>query len=418
MWIINTNICRICQVARIRRQGYRNPGTAMTIELMNRHRIQGSAAGQEELGERERQFARLLWRRGPLSRHELHQLSGVHPTLTGHSVARLISAGIACDGAAQATALQGRPRIPVEIDPARRTFLGLALSPGQVRLAALAPTGAPVKAEQIKVAARGSRLVATAAAMLAGALTPATIGIGVTCTGVIDPQGHALLFSSTMPSALPTSLEPIYAAAGDIPLRLDNDMHGLALRWLMISGDPEHAGVLLVGLDDGRLGASVLIHGQPLAGSVMSGNELGHTRLAVKTEHCYCGQIGCLERIFSTPQFHLLGGPRQLTLGDALAAPEKHRKHLTPILDQLTMGLSNAVNFIRPAQLVIASPLACHAMLRDYVQAELPPRVLPGLRERVRIDFWTQSSVQSGENAAWLALADIFGGGSTAGVVS
>ena len=98
-------------------------------------------SGLAALGARERRFATLLWRKGELARSEIHQVTGVHPTLTGNSVATLIGAGLLRDGRPRPTPERGRPQVPVMIDPDQRLFLGLSLSPGEVRLARIDPTG-------------------------------------------------------------------------------------------------------------------------------------------------------------------------------------------------------------------------------------------------------------------------------------
>lgn len=364
------------------------------------------------LGKRERQFAALLWRRGGLARSEIHQITGVHPTLTGQSVALLIRAGLVRNGKPASSAERGRPQTPVVIDPDRRKFLGISLSPGEVRVVRLDPMGRPLGEEIVRRVGGQSRengdLVTLAARSLKQAIDPAIFSIGITVTGVVDPAGQALLFSSALPSASPVSLKPIYQAAGDIPVILDNDLHALSMRWLMTSESPEGE-VMLVGIDDGRLGASVLIDGRPQRGSVTAGNELGHTRLAVETDRCYCGQVGCLERIVSSRQLKHFGAKTERSLDKVLADPGPDRQALLRLLDLLVTGLGNAVNFMRPARLVIASPLGRHTILQQYIQDELPDRVLPGIRSRVRVSFWEQPYVQSAENAAWLAISDVFG---------
>lgn len=367
------------------------------------------------LGPRERQFAALLWRRGELARSEIHQITGVHPTLTGNSVAALIRAGLLRNGTPRPTPERGRPQIPVMIDPDRRLFVGLSLSPGEVRIARLDPTGQSRGEEiihRVNASAAGSdRFIHIAADALTAAIEPRVFAIGVSVTGVIDPAGQALLFSSAMPSASPMSLRPLYEAAGDIPLILDNDLHALSLRWLMTTTDnaPVDEEVLLVGLDDGRLGASMLINGRPQRGSVTAANELGHMRLNVETEPCYCGHAGCLERIVSTAQLARVGATTDRAFDAALADPDGDAAAVDTILDLLCTGLANAVNFVRPGRLVIASPLVRHACFVNRLQNDLTDRILPGIRSRVQLSFWEQPCVQSAQNAAWLALADVFG---------
>ena len=377
-----------------------------------------------ELGERERQFASILWRHQMpdgagthnLSRNTLHELTGVHKTLAGYAVRRLLDSKLIREGAPEVSAERGRPMIPLQINPDGPAFVGVSIEPGEVRLCTLTPAGLVRAVETVRKHARDSSLIQLAAEMLDGAIksdvsSTGVFSIGVAVTGVVDPHRREMLFSSASPSASPISLEAIYKAAGDTPVFLDNDVHALSSRWLLNTdtNDDCDGDVLLVGLDDGRLGASLLIDHKPHRGSVTAANELGHMRLAIDTDLCFCGQTGCLERIVSTPQLTRFNAKTSRTLDEVLADPAQDERAITTLLDHLTTGLANAINFVRPARLVIASPLVRHKALTDYLHANLPPRILPGIRSRVRTSFWQQSCVQSAENAAWLALADVFG---------
>jgi predicted NBD/HSP70 family sugar kinase len=367
----------------------------------------------DAMGPRERQFAAILWQHQrlsvPLGRSHLAQMTQTHPTLTGIAVANLLDSGLVREGPPINSGEPGKRQIRLDIDTARRQFLGLSIAPGELRLGKLNALGESVSKELIRKAVKPDQLITAAAKLLEEYVDKSVIQIGITVTGVVDPLGHVLLFSSAMPSSTPVSLEPIYKAAGKVPIILDNDLHALSSRWMLqreIDTQNDEV-VLLVGLDDGRLGASVLIHGKPQPGSVVSANELGHTRLPIETDRCFCGQTGCLERIFSSSQLRRLGKSKR-SLADLLASPAKDDKHLSILLDHLVTGLSNAINFIRPSRLVIASPLVAHARIVDQLTENLPAKILPGLRPQVRLSFWEQPCVQSAENAAWLALADIF----------
>jgi predicted NBD/HSP70 family sugar kinase len=365
------------------------------------------AAEKQPLGPRERQFASLIWRNGPQSRRELQQLTGIHPTLTGNSIAVLIKAGLLREGEIPPQSTRGRPQIPVELDPEGSVFLGLSISPGTLRLARLDPTGRLRGPERVRTVGGSTSVVDAARAALDQHLDESVHSIGVSFTGLMEPASRKMLFSSSQPSTSAFSLQPIYDAARRLPVILHNDMHAAAMRWLLTSNAPA-GDVLLVGLDDGRLGASILIEGQPQRGSLSAANELGHMRLAVETDECYCGMRGCLERIISTPQLARFGMKTRRSLDEALADPGRDRAAVDRVLQFLAIGLSNAVNFIRPQKLVIASPLARHPVICDFIRKNLNNMILPGLRERVETIFWQQPTMQSAENAAWLALADVF----------
>jgi predicted NBD/HSP70 family sugar kinase len=372
----------------------------------NHKRIRRSVI--RSLDQRERSFASIIRQRGTIGRREIHRLTTVHPTLTGNAITRLIDSGLICQGEAQATKERGRPQLPLNVDPDQRVFLGIAISPGEVRLARIDPTGARRGNEIVHRIPQSDTLIGAAAHLLAKNIDDAVFSIGVSFTGVVSPKDRLLLFSSAVPSGAAVSLEPIYEAADNVPLILNNDMHAMAMRWLLRHNTPQ-GDVLIVGVGDGRLGASVLIDGQPHRGAVIAANELGHMRLAVATDRCYCGQDGCLERIVSSRQLRRFGARSGRTLDEVLAEPDGEDAAIDQVLSHLAGGIANAANFIRPGRIVIASPMVRHSNFQDNLLSELPKLLLPGIRQKMEIDLWPQFDLQSAENAAWLALADVFG---------
>src|SRR5215208_687662 len=93
-----------------------------------------------ELDGRQREILRLLWRGGRMSRWELHRQTGVNPNAVGVDVAGLLKQGIIRE-CPSAVAGPGRPRIPLEIDPAVRHVVGVAFSPGRVEAGRLSLRG-------------------------------------------------------------------------------------------------------------------------------------------------------------------------------------------------------------------------------------------------------------------------------------
>jgi predicted NBD/HSP70 family sugar kinase len=365
------------------------------------------------LGARERNFATIIRRQGSIGRREIHRLTRIHPTLTGNTIAKLIESGLICEDVSSqslssAPRERGRPQVPLRVDADRRVFLGLAISPGQVRLARVDPTGAMRGDEIVHSNSHGEALIDAAAHLLADHIDDAVFSIGVSFTGIVSPVDHISVFSSSVPSGAPVSLEPIYAAAGQVPLILNNDMHAMAVRWLLEHGSIQ-SDVLLVGISDGQLGASVLIDGRPHRGAVIAANELGHMRLAIATDRCYCGQEGCLERIVSSPQLARFGARSSRTLDAVLANPDGEDAAIASVLSHLAGGIANAANFIQPGRIIIASPMVRRAKFMNFLRVELPSLLLPGIREKIQVDFWPQFDLQSAQNAAWLALADVFG---------
>jgi predicted NBD/HSP70 family sugar kinase len=368
------------------------------------------------LDPRQREIVRTLFERGRLSRWELHEQTGLTPNNVGSLAESLIAAGLVREAAAEASKA-GRPRIPLEIDPARRHVIGLAIGPGRVEVGCVGLRGHPIGQSIAKLVTDPAKVIPTAASLLRKMKRGETMAIGLSVTGFVDPTAHAVLLSSALPGKRGATLEPIYAAAGDLPIVLENDMHALAARWLLTH---RAAGqdVLLVLIEDGRLGAALLIDGRPNRGCATGGNELGHSRFFIETERCYCGHTGCLERIVSTEFLHrqrngTKAAKKQTLLESAARFTRERRKDpaLSTILDYLSCALANTVNFIRPHRLVLVSPLTRSPAFSDVLVRLTRTGVLTELADRVKFDFWDEPAAGSAETAGWLALADLFFGG-------
>ena len=372
---------------------------------------------------RQRDIVRTLWEKGRLSRWELHEQTGYTPNNVGTLAESLLNMGMLREGVSEPSGA-GRPRVPLEIDPVRRHVVGLAIAPGRVEVGRIGLKGSPIGSSVSKVVDEPAKVISTAAALLKRTITEETIAIGLTITGFVDAASKTVLFSSAFPGKGHASLAPIYEAAGNLPVVLENDMHAMAARWLLTH---RAAGldVLLVLVEDGRLGAAMLIDGRPNRGCATGGNELGHSRFFVDTERCYCGHSGCLERIVSTDYYHRVqstaagennanGSAQSESLFSAAAkfnGDFAGQPGLESVVSYLCCGLANVVNFVRPHRLVLVSSLTRSTAFSDTLVRKLRGNVLSELADRVRIDFWDEPAAGSAETAGWLGLAELFFGG-------
>jgi predicted NBD/HSP70 family sugar kinase len=366
-----------------------------------------------------------VWRAGRLSRSQLAGAAGLTPNGAGIVADALVRAGILRECPPEPVAGAGRPRVPLEIDRSTKHVVGLAINPGGVEVVRVGLGGGLASKPAQRPVEDPAELVAAAAELLAGAVTRQTLGVGVSVTGFVDPADRAILFSSSLGRTLGSaagrvSLAPVFAAAGACPVTLENDMHALAARWLFgRRADWGGQDVLLASVADGRVGAALLIDGRPNRGCVTAANELGHTRLFLDTARCYCGHVGCLERVATSDYLGRLdraagGNGRAVSLarrvahyGGTVAADGP----LETLLDHLTCGIANAVNFVRPHRLVVVDGLAGPPPFAAAVVRGTRRWLLPELAERVAIDVVTDPAVGSAESAAWLAIADLLDGG-------
>jgi hypothetical protein len=78
------------------------------------------------------------------------------------------------------------------------------------------------------------------------------------------------------------------------------------------------------------------------------------------------------------------------------------------MIDHLSTGLANALNFTRANRLVLVSELTRHTSFTRQLTQAVRNKVLGAIMERERIDVWDQPAARSAETAGWLALASLY----------
>ncbi|MBL4701695.1 MAG: ROK family protein [Phycisphaeraceae bacterium] len=340
---------------------------------------------------------------GQCSRSDLHRQMDCRKNTIGQDVATLIQMGLLREGALHVKP-RGRPSVHLEIDPQQRHVLGLSITPGQVNCERYNLLGQAMGTAKNVSASDPSTLIPTARKLLKKMITPQTLFTGLAIPGTLDLSDRKILFSSAWPDGKQVSLKPLDKVTDGL-LAIDNLTNALATRWLLEHATWPKNDHLIIFISDGMLGATLLVDGHPLKGCVVSSNELGHTRLPVRTPLCYCGQEGCLERIFSTPYYKQLGGKGKLTT--ALTKHE-HCEALGQMTEHLAMGLSNAVNFCRPTHVTLMTDLPAIEPYMDHLIQQIRNRLLREFANRVQMHLWTEPQPQPAANGAALALAHLY----------
>jgi predicted NBD/HSP70 family sugar kinase len=358
----------------------------------------------QAINARQRQLLQAIWRAGRLSRRDLHELTGIRPNTVGADAGVLLKERILRECTSKSLG-RGRPRVPLEIDPAGRHVIGVAIRPGYVQVCRLNLLGHVLDEPVARTANQTQTILTETVQLMEERIDSQTIGVGISTPGFVDPQQKAILFSAYARGGA-MSLKPAFDAAGKLPVILENDMHALAARWLLTHQAEQDEDVLLVYFEDGQMGAALLIGGRPNRGVVTGANELGHTRLPVETETCFCGHPGCLERICSTPFLQRQGGRE--TLNERAAAFDGTDTGIRLMIEHLSTGLANAVNFTRVNRLVLVSELTGRERFANALTEAVKSKTLGELSGRVRLDLWSQPAARSAETASWLALASLY----------
>lgn len=190
---------------------------------------------------------------------------------------------------------------------------------------------------------------------------PERIGIGT--PGSVDPQSGLLKNSNTQA----INNQPFYGElqnALQIPVKIANDANCFALAEAEMGAVkeqfPEAEVVFGVIMGTGT-GGGVVVNGKVLNGRHGIGGEWGHTFLDASGGPCYCGDIGCTERILAGPSlehYYAEQSGVQRSLKDIYA---DYKAGTDPIAQQTMdrlikffgLGLSNIINVLDPDVIVL-----------------------------------------------------------------
>lgn len=337
------------------------------------------------------------------SRSDLHRLMNCRKNTIGQDVTTLIQMGLMRETELHSLP-RGRPSVHLEIDTDSRHVLGVAIMPGMVSCGRYNLLGKPLQKPTSLAVNDPAQIIKTTQKLIKQTLSNQTIMVGMSIPGMLDRDQCKVLSSSTWPDGKSISLKPLDQLTGS-RLIFDNTTNALGTRWLLEHANTPLHDHLLIFLSDGILGATLLINGHPIEGCIICSNELGHTRLPLETPRCYCGKIGCLERIFSTAYLKQLGCNSKLSkaVADSPLGPEM--RHIT---DCLAMGLSNAVNFCRPSHVTIMTDLPGMNDYMDDLIQRIKELLLREFASRIQMHKWIEPNAQPAASGAALALAQIY----------
>lgn len=197
---------------------------------------------------------------------------------------------------------------------------------------------------------------------------PATkLGIGT--PGAIDPPTGLMKNSNTTVLNGRPFQKDLEKALG-IPVIMANDANCFAVAEALLGAGRKYTqgNHLLFGVIMGTgVGGGIVINGQVWDGAQGIGGEWGHSFLDHSGGRCYCGQIGCVERIISGTglerYYHEISGEnRKLSdiITDYLAGSENEfvRNTVDRLIHFFGRGIANIINILDPTAIVLGGGLS------------------------------------------------------------
>lgn len=345
-----------------------------------------------------------VWFNQGLSRSDLHNRTGIRLRTVGSIAEDLIGWGLIEEREPRAVGV-GRPQVPLAIASETRAMVGVSMTTKRVIVVNTGLSGSVVRPAKSVVVKEGEDLVAAAAKLVREYSDEKTLAIGVGLTGFVDTSLGEWLLSAAHPSNERVSLKRLIQSAGQIPIVISNELHAMSAS-ARLAGRLSDGDSLLIHLDDGRVAASILVNGKPNQGSVMAANELGHTTMPVNVERCYCGRVGCIERVFSSEFLKSRG--EKGGLAQALSASLSTSEAVMTMVDLLCRAVANAINFVRPERVIISSPYVNRVQFVSLFEELLQHYALDILFQRIKLEWQHFDPDHNALAAAALPLASVF----------
>jgi predicted NBD/HSP70 family sugar kinase len=312
---------------------------------------------------------------GPLSRHELSQLTGLSAATVSNVTAELagdrliVEAGLVeSDG--------GRPRVLLRVDPQYAHVVGIDVGETGVKvelfdlsMSRLAAVDHPLRsvepdpAEVVTQTGAGLREVIAHASVEESSV----LGVGIGVPGTVQKGARTLVHAQTIGWDSVPLVDMLREQGVRLPLFLDNGAktQGQAEMWFGAGRGARHAVIVLIG---SGIGAAVITDGSTYSGYSSSAGEWGHTTIVYCGRECRCGARGCLEAYIGAEgildRYRKARGGRGPTVAtdeqaalDALVAAADHSKTAARVLEEtagyLGAGIANLINLFNPERIVM-----------------------------------------------------------------
>jgi predicted NBD/HSP70 family sugar kinase len=371
---------------------------------------------------------------GPLSRHELSQLTGLSAATVSNVTAELGEERLITE-AGQVESDGGRPRVLLRVDPAYGHVAGVDIGETGVkvelfdlamnRLATVEHPlpAAPDPATAVEQVTSGLREVFASA----GIDDSAVLGVGIGVPGTVEQGERVLVHAPTVGWEAVPFAELLHDAGVTLPLFVDNGAktQGQAEMWFGAGRGARHAVIALIG---SGVGAAVVADGTTYRGSTSSAGEWGHTTIVYGGHDCRCGARGCLEAYIGAGGVlaryrrargkDVPGEDEQAQFAALLDAAPKSKTAARVLEDTagyLGAGIANLINLFNPERIVIGGWAGL------ALGEQLLPRIREAAGEHALRHPFSQTSIQLGSlgldavatGAATLPVADLLEQGAT-----
>ncbi len=222
-------------------------------------------------------------------------------------------------------------------------------------------------------------------------------GIGVGCTGPVDPRAGTIGDVGLPPGWQGFGLVGELARTFAVPIAMENDADAVALGEAAWGAGRGARSLLYVTISTG-IGGGLVLDGQLYRGVDGAHPEIGHHVVDPSGPACYCGARGCWESLASGPamaRWWRDNAPQETLSGEAdarsiCAAAEQGEPHARAAVAHegyyLGLGLANLVTLFTPEVIALGGGLMGHRHLFwDAIQSTIRTICTQVPAEKVRL---------------------------------
>lgn len=213
-------------------------------------------------------------------------------------------------------------------------------------------------------------------------------GIGIGCTGPVDPKRGTVHNPFTLPTWDDCNLIDSFKKRFEIPIRLVNDADAAALGEFQFGSGKGADPMVMLTFGTG-IGFAAIRAGRIVRGVHGAHPEMGHVPILPNGPKCYCGIQGCLESLASGTAIELAGRDFGLTSTRA-------------VFDAAQFGNADALDIVDRA--LSAAATAAWTILHTYLPQKI---VLDGGIMQDHFEIFASALRQSIENAVLIPKGEV-----------
>ncbi|MEV0806280.1 ROK family protein [Micromonospora sp. NPDC050200] len=320
--------------------------------------------------EHELRVLTILVERGPCSRRELENGTGLSRTTMSAIVADLVRRRAVVDDAQRPASSRGRPTTLIRLNPRAASAVGVELGRGHVSVAVadigrsvLVHVTEPVAADRglptrMDIALSLLRSVTSAHKLELDGLAAAGLGLwGHHPDPEIDAEDPA---GDRVVAGL---VDRLRVALG-VPVTWDHNIRLAAVAERRAVELPARADLVYIALSNG-VGSGVVINGMLARGASGTAGEIGHISVEPTGPPCWCGGQGCLEQYLTVDAVLARAravAPDVVDVGSLVAAMDRGEPAVIEVVnwsaELLGRALGMVVTLLDPRRIVIGGELA------------------------------------------------------------